>query len=227
MTDHKPDQKPDFDIDFQRRERLGFPEFIFGEGKTTEQIAGILQRHREQGASCLVTRCQPEKAAALTAAHGDLVHEEMARTLQLGPDLESDVAGTVAVCAAGTSDAPVVAEAVRVLRFLGIETESLVDKGVAGIHRLMTALPEMKSADVVICVAGFEGALPSVLSGLVDQPIIGVPTSVGYGVAAGGHTALNAMLSSCANGLTVVNIDNGFGAAIAAARILGRKVRRP
>jgi len=107
-----------------------------------------------------------------------------------------------------------------VLRFLGTETLTFVDKGVAGIHRLMSSLPELKTADIVICVAGFEGALPSVLSGLVRQPVIGVPTSVGYGVATGGTTALHAMLASCANGLTVVNIDNGFGAAIAAQRIL-------
>jgi len=213
----------DHDIDFQRQERLGFPEFVFGEGKTVEQIAHILEKFRERGVSCLVTRLQPEKGEVLADAHDDLDHDPVARTLQFGPDHPPADSGTVAVCAAGTSDAPVAAEAAKVLRFLGIETATFVDKGVAGIHRLMTALPELKAADVIICIAGFEGALPSVLSGLVHQPIIGVPTSVGYGVAAGGTTALHAMLASCANGLTVVNIDNGFGAAIAAARILGRK----
>jgi NCAIR mutase (PurE)-related protein len=213
----------DHDIDFERQDRLGFPEFVFGEGKTVAQLAAILDRHRAHGASCLVTRLQPEKGEALAAAHDDLDHDPLARTLRLGDDHPPAGTGSVAVCAAGTSDAPVVAEAAAVLRFLGIETTTFVDKGVAGIHRLMTSLPELRDADVVICVAGFEGALPSVLSGLVRQPIIGVPTSVGYGVAAGGTTALHAMLASCANGLTVVNIDNGFGAAIAAARILGRK----
>jgi len=213
----------DHDIDFERQDRLGFPEFVFGEGKTVEQIGAILDQFRERGVSGLVTRVQPEKGEVLAGAHDDLHHDPVARTLQLGPDHPATESGTVAVCAAGTSDAPVAAEAAKVLRFLGIETATFVDKGVAGIHRLMKALPELKDADVVICIAGFEGALPSVLSGLVHQPIIGVPTSVGYGVAAGGTTALHAMLSSCANGLTVVNIDNGFGAAIAAARILGRK----
>jgi NCAIR mutase (PurE)-related protein len=116
-----------------------------------------------------------------------------------------------------------VAEATAVLEFLGTEARVFIDKGVAGLHRTLQTLPELAEVDVVICVAGFEGALPSVLSGLVRQPIIGVPTSVGYGVAAGGTTALHAMLSSCASGLTVVNIDNGFGAAIAARRILNGK----
>jgi NCAIR mutase (PurE)-related protein len=209
-------------IDFERSERLGFPEFVFGEGKTAAQIAAILAKHRDRGMACLVTRLQPEKAAVLTASFPDAAHDPLARTLRLGADHPPAGDGSVAIVAAGTSDAPVVAEAAAVLRFLGTATLTFVDKGVAGIHRLMSSLPELQEADVVICVAGFEGALPSVLSGLVRQPIIGVPTSVGYGVAAGGTTALHAMLASCANGLTVVNIDNGFGAAIAARRILDR-----
>jgi NCAIR mutase (PurE)-related protein len=207
-------------IDFERPERLGFPEFVFGEGKSTEQVATILEKFRERGASCLVTRLQPEKAEALAAQFPDAMCDPLARTLRLGDNHRPAGDGTVAIVAAGTSDAPVVAEADTVLRFLGIETLTFVDKGVAGIHRMMSSLPELQAADVVICVAGFEGALPSVLSGLVRQPVIGVPTSVGYGVAEGGTTALHAMLASCANGLTVVNIDNGFGAAIAARRIL-------
>ena len=207
-------------IDFDRHERLGFPEFVFGEGKSTEQIALILEKHQTRGVSCLVTRLQPEKAEALTLQFPEAVFDPLARTLRLGDNRPLAGDGTVAIIAAGTSDAPIVAEAEAVLRFLGTETLTFVDKGVAGIHRLMSSLPELKTADVVICVAGFEGALPSVLSGLVRQPVIGVPTSVGYGVAAGGITALHAMLASCANGLTVVNIDNGFGAAIAARRIL-------
>jgi NCAIR mutase (PurE)-related protein len=207
-------------IDFERTERLGFPEFVFGEGKTTEQIATILTKFQACGVSCLVTRLQPEKAEPLTASFPDAFHDALSRTLRLGKNHAPTGDGTVAIVAAGTSDATVVAEADIVLRFLGTETLTFVDKGVAGIHRMMSSLPELSAADVVICVAGFEGALPSVLSGLIRQPIIGVPTSVGYGVAVGGTTALHAMLASCANGLTVVNIDNGFGAAIAARRIL-------
>jgi len=208
-------------IDFDRESRLGFPEFVFGEGKTAAQIAAILETHRQRGAGCLVTRLQPEKAAELAAS--DCHYDPEARTLRLG-DWPAEVdRGTVAVIAAGTSDMPVVAEILAVLRFLGLPSLPLLDKGVAGVHRLLGSMDEIHTADVVICVAGFEGALPSVLSGLVGQPIIGVPTSVGYGVATGGTTALHAMLASCASGLVVVNIDNGFGAAIAAARILGRK----
>lgn len=212
-------------IDFERSERLGFPEFVFGEAKSTEQIATILEQFQARGAACLVTRLQSEKAEALATQFPDAVWDPVSRTLRLGDNQPPTGDGAVAIIAAGTSDAPVVAEADAVLRFLGTETLVFVDKGVAGIHRLMSSLPELKAADVVICVAGFEGALPSVLSGLVRQPVIGVPTSVGYGVAEGGTTALHAMLASCANGLTVVNIDNGFGAAIAARRILnlGRK----
>lgn len=209
----------DHDLDFGREERLGFPEFVYGEGKSPTQLAGILDAHRQRGVPCLVTRVQPEKAAAL--ADADVTHDPLARTLQLGTGRTLADPGVVAIMAAGTSDAPVVAEAAGVLRFLGHEVVTLVDKGVAGVHRALGAVGELQTADVVICVAGFEGALPSVLAGLVRQPIIGVPTSVGYGVATGGTTALHAMLSSCANGLVVVNIDNGFGAAIAAARILG------
>lgn len=207
-------------IDFERPERLGFPEFVFGEGKSTGQIASILEKFQERGASCLVTRLQAEKAQVLVGQFPDAVWDDLSRTLRLGENQAPVGGGSVAIIAAGTSDAPIVAEADTVLRFLGTETLVFVDKGVAGIHRLMSSLPELKTADVVICVAGFEGALPSVLSGLVRQPVIGVPTSVGYGVATGGTTALHAMLASCANGLTVVNIDNGFGAAIAARRIL-------
>ena len=215
-------------IDFERPERLGFPEFVFGEGKSTEQITSILEKFQARGSACLVTRLQAEKAAVLTETFPAAVFDPLSRTLQLGDNHAPTNDGTVAIIAAGTSDAPVVAEAETVLRFLGTQTLTFVDKGVAGIHRLMSSLPELKTADVVICVAGFEGALPSVLSGLVRQPVIGVPTSVGYGVATGGTTALHAMLASCANGLTVVNIDNGFGAAIAAQRILNMcRMNRP
>jgi len=214
-------------IDFEREDRQGFPEFIYGEGKTREQVADILDLFRRKKRSCLVTRLQPEKGEFLAGQFADCSYDPISRSLLLGRNHETDMAGLVAIIAAGSSDRPVVAEAAAVLAFLGIETRIFSDKGVAGLHRIIGTLPELEEADVVIVVAGFEGALPSVLSGIVKQPIIGVPTSVGYGVAAGGTAALHAMLSSCASGLTVVNIDNGFGAAIAASRILnlGRKKR--
>ncbi|MBD3221644.1 nickel pincer cofactor biosynthesis protein LarB [bacterium] len=210
----------DHDIDFERDGRLGFPEFVFGESKSTEQIGAILGAFRARGESGLVTRIDAAKAEALAGAADDLRHDPASRTLLLGEERPRRDHGTVAIVAAGTSDVPVVAECAAVLRFLGLETRLHVDKGVAGVHRLMGSLADIRESDVVICVAGFEGALPSVLSGLVRRPVIGVPTSVGYGVAEGGTAALHAMLASCANGLVVVNIDNGFGAAIAAARIL-------
>lgn len=210
-------------IDFDREDRLGFPEFIFGEAKTVAQISDILSAFKQRGASCLVTRLQEEKGTVLVDAFPDCQYDPTSRTLLFGQNRSPRNWGSVGIIAAGTSDMPVVAEAATVLKFLGVETKTFVDKGVAGIHRLHAVMPELAVVDVIICIAGFEGALPSVLSGLVGQPIIGVPTSVGYGVAEGGTTALHAMLASCANGLTVVNIDNGFGAAIAAARILGRE----
>ncbi len=210
-------------IDFERADRLGFPEFIFGEAKTIEQITEILSVFQKRGDSCLITRLQEEKGVILADTIGDCLYDAVSRTLLFGQDNPPRNCGVVGIIAAGTSDAPVVAEASAVLKFLGIQARTFVDKGVAGIHRLFAVMPDLAEVDVVICVAGFEGALPSVLSGLVGQPIIGVPTSIGYGVAQGGTTALHAMLASCANGLTVVNIDNGFGAAIAAARILGRE----
>jgi pyridinium-3,5-biscarboxylic acid mononucleotide synthase len=214
-------------IDFDREDRLGFPEFIFGEAKTVDQIAEILTAFKNRGSSCLVTRLQEEKGAALTEIVTGSAYDPISRTLLCGKNLPDKNCGLVGIIAAGTSDTPIVTEANAVLKFLGIATRTFVDKGVAGIHRLHSVMPDLAEADVIICIAGFEGALPSVLSGLVKQPIIGVPTSVGYGVAQGGTTALHAMLASCANGLTVVNIDNGFGAAIAAARILNRDWKTP
>ncbi|MCP4291606.1 MAG: nickel pincer cofactor biosynthesis protein LarB [bacterium] len=207
-------------IDFEREERLGFPEFVFGEAKTVKQITEILHVFQARGSSCLVTRLQESKGATLVDTVENCVYDPISRTLLCGENLPPKKCGTVGIIAAGTSDTPVVSEAAAVLNFLGMPIRIFVDKGVAGIHRLHAVMPDIESIDVLICIAGFEGALPSVLSGLVRQPIIGVPTSVGYGVAEGGTTALHAMLASCANGLTVVNIDNGFGAAIAAARIL-------
>ena len=212
-------------LDFGRETRLGFPEVVYGEHKSVEQLVGILETHFKLQKNMLVTRLQSEKAVPLLAAAPSARYHDEARTLSVIFDAPLAVRGTVGVVCAGTSDMPIVGEIEETLTFLGVSTRSYTDVGVAGIQRLFDVLPQLQECDVVICVAGFEGALTSVLGGLLAQPLIAVPTSVGYGVAAGGHAALNAMLASCANGVTVVNIDNGYGAALAAIRILKRMVR--
>jgi len=210
----------EIDLDFQRQERQGFPELVYGEYKTTEQISQIIGQHREKGANPLVTRIQPEKAEAVLSDHPDLDHDLLARTLILKLYEPARRIGHIGIVSAGTSDVPVVSECVQTAGFLGYEVTAFNDVGVAGIHRLQRRLPDLEDCDVLICVAGFEGALPSVLAGLVGQPVIGVPTSVGYGVSEDGKAALHAMLCSCATGMTVTNIDNGCGAVMAACRIL-------
>lgn len=210
--------RDDVVLDFGRGERVGVPEIIYGESKSREQIAGILEAFAERGEACLVTRVSAEKAAGLAGAY-----DPVGRTLWF-PNRETGVLrGNVTLVSAGTSDAPVVAEAQAVCRFIGLGTVVIQDVGVAGIHRLLERKADLDAADVVLCFAGFEGALPSVVAGLVRAPVIGVPCSVGYGVAEGGMAALHAMLASCAGGLLTVNIDNGCGAALAAGRILDRK----
>lgn len=210
----------EIDLDLQRQSRQGFPELVYGEFKSADQIVRILDEHRENGLNCLVTRTQPDKAAAVLADHPDAVHDALAGTLTLQLQEPAPRAGHIGVVSAGTSDVPVVAECVQTAKFLGYRVTVFNDVGVAGIHRLQRRLADLTRCDVLICVAGFEGALPSVLAGLVPQPVIGVPTSVGYGVSDGGKAALHAMLCSCASGLTVTNIDNGCGAVMAACRIL-------
>jgi NCAIR mutase (PurE)-related protein len=210
----------EIDLDFQRQDRQGFPELVYGEYKTADQISRIIGEHREKELNCLVTRVQQEKAYAVLQDHPDLEHDDLARTLILRLQDPVARAGHIGIISAGTSDVPVVRECVQTAAFLGYAVTAFNDIGVAGIHRLQRRLPDLEICDVLICVAGFEGALPSVLAGLVAQPVIGVPTSVGYGVSDNGKTALNAMLCSCATGLTVTNIDNGCGAVMAACRIL-------
>lgn len=207
-------------LDWNRRQRIGFPEIIFGESKSASQIEVIIGDFISRKENLLVTRVCEEKAQHLKSHFKQLHHVPLARTLRWEASVPQPLPFTVGVVAAGTSDACVAAEAVETLHFLGLETKVVCDVGVAGIHRLFEALPELSICHVLIAIAGFEGALPSVLGGLLPQPIIAVPTSVGYGVAREGHTALHAMLSSCASGLTVVNIDNGFGAAMATFRML-------
>ncbi len=208
-------------IDHHREVRQGFPEVIFGEGKTPEQLAAIAERIAARGRGLLATRVSPGAAEAVRGRLPEVEHHPLARALHLPPrdPRPRRARGTVLVIAAGTSDLPVAEEAAVTAAALGNPVERLVDVGVAGLHRLLAEAERLSTASVVIVVAGMEGALPSVVGGLVAAPVIAVPTSVGYGAALGGVAALLGMLNSCAAGVTVVNIDNGFGAAFAAARI--------
>lgn len=208
-------------LDLNRRRRLGMVEAVWGEHKTADQIIAILQRFAEAGELGLVTRVDAEKAAAVQQRLPAVqVHPE-ARCLSLGqlPD-PPDGPAAVAVLSGGSSDRSVVCEIALALQLHGIGVDLVMDVGVAGLHRLLDQLPRLETARVLIACAGMEGALPTVLTGLVPQPVIGVPVSVGYGVSQGGRAALDGMLASCAPGLCVVNIDNGYGAAMAALRML-------
>ena len=208
-------------VDHHRAIRQGVPEVILGEGKTGEQIVGIATELARTGQNVLVTRIDEPKAAMLTKALPGMKHSPMGRTCTLEskpiPPLSTR---RVALVSAGTSDMPVAEECAETMRMLGITFERVFDVGVAGIHRLLHKRPLLEGAGVIIVIAGMEGALSSVVGGLVDVPVIAVPTSIGYGAAMNGLAALFGMLTSCASGITVVNIDNGFGAAFAAARIL-------
>lgn len=206
----------DVTFDFSRRERLGFPEIVYGESKSIDQLQRIVAQCREKNHPILISRCQAAKAENLE----DGMYDDIAQTWRWEASPPESRSGKVAILSGGTADAPVVAECSNVLKFLGLETKSFQDVGVASVQRFLNHLPELKSYDVLVVVAGFEGALASVVAGQCHQPVIGVPTSVGYGVAKDGQAALHAMLSSCANGLMVMNIDNGVGAALAAGRIL-------
>jgi NCAIR mutase (PurE)-related protein len=218
-------------LDLQRRQRIGMVEAIWGEHKTAEQIADILLRLRLHGELALATRVDAAKAAAVeellqaepTAVEhrAELRFHREARCLSLGPAApRQPQLGEVVVLSGGTSDLPVASEAQLALQWHGIECNLVLDVGVAGLHRLLGQLERLQQARVLIACAGMEGALPTVLAGLMPQPVIGVPVSVGYGVSAGGQAALQGMLASCAPGLCVVNIDNGYGAAMAALRML-------
>ena len=234
-----PDPPLDLQLDLQRRSRLGMVEAIWGEHKSVEQIADAITGQSAAGEVALVTRVDPQKAAAVLDLmqaqnpHHNQVQTQQtqhppqpayhpeARCLTSGalPVVQSSL-GTVAVVSGGSSDLGVATEAQLALRCHGVATELVLDVGVAGLHRLLNRLEHLRSARVLIACAGMEGALPTVLAGLLPQPVIAVPVSVGYGVSAGGQAALTGMLASCAPGLTVVNIDYGYGAAMAALRIL-------
>lgn len=206
-------------VDFHRGIRQGVPEVIYGEGKTKEHILGIARAMLENGQSTvLITRLSQEKADYI-ARELPIDYNELARTGLLGKMPEPSGMGKILVATGGTSDIPVAEEAAVTAEALGNEVQRLYDVGVSGIHRLLGNMEYVMSAKVIIAVAGMEGALPSVIGGLADCPVIAVPTSIGYGASLGGIAALLSMLNSCASGVSVVNIDNGFGAGYMASMI--------
>ncbi len=207
-------------VDHHRTIRKGFPEVIFGQGKTAGQIAGIMEKMAIREDMVLVTRVDRQKAACIKESFPAAVYHPDARVLILEknpPQIQGK--GCILVMSAGTSDIPVAKEAFLTARAMGNEVEAVYDVGVAGIHRLFAHKDAIERATVLIVAAGMEGALPSVVGGLVNRPVIGVPTSIGYGTSLGGLTALFAMLNSCSSNVAVVNIDNGFGAGYLASMI--------
>ncbi|GAB97311.1 hypothetical protein BJY21_002799 [Kineosphaera limosa] len=229
----------EFDLDHARAARRGFPEAVYCEGKTVAQVAAIAAAVRDRfvldqpvlerpvldpsvldrAATMLFTRADSEQAAAVRQQLPEAVYDEAARVVAWPPDPPDPTGGLVVVAAAGTSDLPVAREALLTARYLGRPAELVMDVGVAGLHRLLGRLELLRSARAIVCVAGMDGALPSVVAGLVAAPIVAVPTSVGYGAAFGGVAPLLTMLNACAPGVAVVNIDNGYGAGHTAAQI--------
>ncbi|HXD97920.1 MAG TPA: nickel pincer cofactor biosynthesis protein LarB [Candidatus Acidoferrum sp.] len=205
-------------VDHHRALRAGGPEAVFCPGKTPEQVVAIVGRLAEHHANVLATRCEASVAAAVEASGLPCQYHSIARLLVVRP-VSVDGVGLIVVAAAGTSDLPVAEEAALVAEALGNRVERLTDCGVAGLHRLLAHREVLSEANAIVAVAGMEGALPSVIGGLVDRPVIAVPTSVGYGTSLNGLAALLAMLNSCAPGVSVVNIDNGYGAAHQASQI--------
>lgn len=211
-------------IDHHRAIRTGFPEVVFGEGKTPQQMQEIFRELTGHGRTIFATRASREQYEAVAAVISEAVYYETARIIAVRTgEQDSGKGPAICVISAGTADIPVAEEAAVTAELLGNEVTRFYDIGVAGIHRLFDKLDEIRKADVVIAVAGMEGALASVIGGLVDVPVIGVPTSIGYGANMQGLSVLLSMLNSCANGVSVVNIDNGFGAAYNAALITRRR----
>ena len=206
-------------VDTHRELRQGFPEVILGLGKTPAQITAIAERIVAHGQALLVTRAEPEAYEAVSASLPNATYHSVARAITLAQGEVPAGKGTVLISCAGTSDLPVAEEAAVTAELMGNTVDRLYDVGVAGLHRLLAEQAQLHSARVIVVVAGMEGALPSVVAGLVEVPVIAVPTSVGYGASFGGVAALLGMLNSCANGVSVVNIDNGFGAACMASLI--------
>ncbi len=205
-------------VDAHRALRQGFPEVIFGAGKTPEQVVAIADKIMEREQRVLVTRANNDQATAMSALP-DAVYHESARCITVEAQQLDKRPGLIAILCAGTSDLPIADEAAVTADFMGNQVVRINDVGVAGLHRLLANMPAVREANVIVAVAGMEGALPSVVAGLVHRPVIAVPTSVGYGANFGGVAALLGMLNSCGSGVTVVNIDNGFGAAFAANQI--------
>jgi len=206
-------------VDTHRALRKGFPEVIFGAGKTSAQILKIAANLLKHEHRVLITRVTPEQARLLRKKFKHAVHNKLARCVTIGEKPLPKLPGAIAVICAGTSDLPVAEEAAVTAEIMGNRVERMADVGVSGLHRLLGRLETIQKANVLIVVAGMEGALPSVVAGLVSKPVIAVPTSIGYGASFGGVAALLGMLNSCGSGVTVVNIDNGFGAGFAAAQI--------
>lgn len=211
-------------VDHHRRVRTGFPEAVWGRNKTAPQIAALVERMLEAGGPCLVTGVDAPKARAVLEAlpepaRARTAHEPMPQLLIAGEPLSPRGRGEIAVVAAGTSDLPVAEEAARTGEVLGMPVRRINDVGVAGLQRILAVREELEACEVVVVVAGMEGALPAVVKGLVSRPVIGVPTSVGHGAALGGVTPMLGMLTACAPGLTVVNVDGGFSGGYAAAVI--------
>ena len=206
-------------LDLHRELRTGHPEVVYGEGKRWEDLVAICRRFAAAHGRFLVTRLASEAGLRLASEFAGAIHHERARIVTLGSEPRSE-AGEIALLAAGTSDLPVAEEAAVCLEHFGHRVERFTDVGVAGLHRLLARLPALRRAQVVIAVAGMDGALAALAAGLVAAPVVAVPTSVGYGAAFGGLAPLLTMLNSCAPGVAVVNIDNGFGAAIVASRIV-------
>ena len=205
-------------LDHHRRVRQGFEEVVYCQGKATEHLVRIYQTLTAEGIDVLGTRASREQYEAVRAAVPEAVFDELSRILKV-EKREKEHIGRIMVCTGGTADLPVAEEAAQVAEFFGTNVTRLFDVGVAGIHRLLSNLETFRGANCVIAVAGMEGALAGVVAGLVDVPVIAVPTSVGYGASFGGLSALLTMLNSCANGITTVNIDNGYGAAYVATQI--------
>ncbi|MSU36094.1 MAG: nickel pincer cofactor biosynthesis protein LarB [Pedosphaera sp.] len=206
-------------VDLDRARRKGFPEVIYGSGKSPAQVVGIATTLFRAHGRVLITRIDAAHVRAVRKHFRTAVHHAAARCLCIEREPLPRRSGTIAVLCAGTSDLPVAEEAAVTAEFMGNRVERIIDVGVAGLHRLLRRLPELRQATVLVVVAGMEGALPSVVAGLVDRPVIAVPTSIGYGASFGGLAALLGMLNSCGTGVTVVNIDNGFGAGYAASQI--------
>ena len=228
MRSSTPDVAEFARLDFDRDRRTGFGETVYAPGKTLEQLVSIFAAFRRRGKAVLATRVSPEQAEKLSPLLAETSYDPVSRTIASTwrtRRAKPRIRGTVAVLAAGTADLPAAEEAAKTVEFFGGTVSRFYDVGIAGLHRLLGVVKDVRKADVVIAAAGMEGALPSVVAGLVPSPVIALPTSVGYGCGAGGFAAVLSMLNSCAEGVTVVNIDNGFGAAVAACRML--RTRQP